>query len=268
MSASAEWRHVVVCADDFGGSPRGDAAILQLADIGAISAVSVFADGDPADESMPELRKLPPAVSIGLHFNLTEPLHGASARPLRAHLVGAYITGTIGTRWIGEELERQCNHFEQRIGRSPDFIDGHQHVHQFKRIRDCLLSVVRMRYGSAIAIRTTRPRAWRGTKAALIAVLGGHALASELSSAGDAANQDFAGVYDFSHRVPFGARMARWLADIGDHGLIMCHPQWPTKRGVPGAREAEFEFLSSSAWPQLRQAHKISLVPFGSPFPP
>jgi hypothetical protein len=141
-------------------------------------------------------------------------------------------------------------------------------VHQFQRIRSCLLSVAGRRYGQGVAIRATRPAVWRGAKAAAVAMLGGHALARALARAGLATNQDFAGVYDFSTRVPYRTRMARWLTDIEDHGLIMCHPKRPAERSAPGAREAEFEFLSSPSWPQLRRDHGIALVPFGSPFPP
>lgn len=268
MSAPGPWRHVVVCADDFGGSPQGDAAILHLAHMGAISAISVFADGDPADESMPELRGLTPAVSVGLHFNLTEHLHGTSVRPLPTLLAASYLTGTIDPRRVAEELERQCARFEQRVGRVPDFIDGHQHVHQFRRVREGFLDAVRRRYGAAVAVRTTRPRAWRGAKAGLISALGGRALARELERSGAACNRDFAGAYDFSTRVPYRTRMARWLADIGDHGLVMCHPRRPTAHAPPDAREAEYAFLSSPAWPELLRASRIALVPFGSPFPP
>ena len=37
------------------------------------------------------------------------------------------------------KLITQWNHFIEATGKTPDFVDGHQHVHQFPVIRDVLV---------------------------------------------------------------------------------------------------------------------------------
>ena len=263
MSLPATQRRVVVCADDFGVSPRADEAMLRLAWEGAISAISAFALRRPADAGFTALRQLPPAVSVGLHFNLTEPGLDAPAQPLASWLARSIVPLALDRKRLHAELQRQCGSFEERVGRSPDFIDGHQHVHQFRGVRESVLSVVRERYGGKVAVRTTRPCRWRGAKAAAIAALGGRALARELQAQGVTTNRDFAGVYDFSTRVSYANRMAGWLDDIADLGLVMCHPQLADARVPSPAREAEFAFLSSATWRHMRRARGIALIPFG-----
>ncbi len=268
MSGRQRTRCVVVCADDFGAAPHIDAAILQLAQRGSISAISSFADGGATSEATLALRRLPTAVSVGLHLNLTEALGEVPARSLVSWLLKSSVPGALDTRWLQAEIERQCTRFEERIGRAPDFIDGHEHVHQFRGVRDCLLAAVVLRYCIRVAVRATTPAVWRGAKAALISALGGRALARELRIRNIAANRDFAGVYDFSTRISYALRMAGWLDDLADHGLLMCHPQLPAAGASSPAREAEFAYLSSPAWDNLRREQRIALVPFGSPFPP
>ncbi len=267
MNAGSTQRRVVVCADDFGIAPRADEAILRLARDGAISAISMITTGGCPDSVCAALRQLPDAVSVGLHFNLTEPGKGAPSQPLASWLARSMVPFALDRRSLLLELERQCTRFEARVGRIPDFIDGHQHVHQFRGIRECLLFVIRERYDGKMAVRTTRPRQWRGTKAAAIAALGGRALARELAADGVATNRDFAGVYDFSTRVSYADRMAGWLDDLADRGLLMCHPQLPAAHDPAPAREAEFAFLSSPAWQEMRRVRGIALIPFGSAFP-
>ena len=267
MNPRAAQRRLVVCADDFGLSPLVDEAILRLARGGAISAISAITTGDPAESVTAALRQLPPAVSVGLHFNLTEPGQGAPSQPLAAWLAQSVVPFTLDHERLRLELERQCTRFEARVGRIPDFIDGHQHVHQFRGIRECLLFVIRERYDGKMAVRTTCPCQWRGTKSAAIAALGGRALARELETQGVATNRDFAGVYDFSTRVSYAERMAGWLDGLADRGLLVCHPQLPDVQDPAPAREAEFAFLSSSSWQEMRSDRGITLIPFGNAFP-
>lgn len=253
-------RCIVVCADDFGASPSVDAAILQLARSGAISAVSTFSRGGSSERATAALRDLPLSVSVGLHVDMTEPRE--VTRPITSWLARSLLPRASQPAWLRAELQRQCAQFEERLGRVPDFIDGHEHVHQLRGIRETLLSVIRERYGNRMAMRTTSPRAWRGAKAALIATLGGRALARELGARGWVTNRDFAGVYDFSTRVPYAERVARWLGDLIDLGLLMCHPRMPDETQPASGREAEYAFLSSPAWPEMQRRFDIVLVPF------
>lgn len=260
--AGTRSRRIFVCADDFGIAPRATLAILRLVEVRAISAVTVLVDGESAAEHAGAVRAMPPDVGVGLHVNLTDNLQGHVTGMLGLRLLRACLIGSVDRPGLRAEIERQCERFQYLFGRPPDFIDGHEHVHQLPVIRDAILSVMLARFGRRIAMRATRPRVARGLKAAVIAAVGGDALAQELRRRGIAANDDFAGVYDFSMRVPYAVRMKTWLEGISDRGLIMCHPQLPDPACPAPAREAEFAYLTSDAWRDLLRRQDVTLIPF------
>jgi predicted glycoside hydrolase/deacetylase ChbG (UPF0249 family) len=260
--AASRSRRVFVCADDFGIAPRTTLAILRLAEARAISAVSVLVDGESAAEQARAVRAMPPEVAVGLHFNLTDRLQGHVTGALGLRLLRTCLIARLDRPRLRAEIERQYERFQQLFGRPPDFIDGHEHVHQLPIVRDAILSAMLARSGRRIAVRATYPRAARGLKAAVIAALGGYALAKELRRRGIATNDDFAGAYDFSTRVPYGVRMRKWLEGISDRGLIMCHPQLADPACPAPAREAEFAYLASDAWRTLLRRQDVTLIPF------
>src|SRR4051812_50229866 len=51
---------------------------------------------------------------------------------------------------IRAELGAQLTAFKESFGRTPDFVDGHQHVQLFPQIRDAFLA----------AVKETAPQAW------------------------------------------------------------------------------------------------------------
>jgi predicted glycoside hydrolase/deacetylase ChbG (UPF0249 family) len=171
-------------------------------------------------------------------------------------------TGLRAIKRSGVEarLHRQLDHFEREMARPPDFVDGHQHIHQLPVVRDALVAALRHRYAPAPpAIRVTVPAEPRGLKGTLIARLGGYRLLRAVRRARIPHNLDFAGVYDFSRGPGFAERMTRWLARVRDGGLIVSHP---AQAGVPGgdpiarAREQEFTYLESDLFASaLRSAH-------------
>lgn len=260
MSAPSR-RRIVVCADDFGITPAATRSILELSHAGAISATSVAVDGTAAAGSATELAGCA-RVSVGLHLALTDDLPGDPRAPLAVWIPRAFATPLRVERAVDAEITRQLDRFEQLLGRPPAYVDGHQHVHQFPGVRDALVATLERRYGRGVALRSTVPRAMRGTKAAIIAGLGGRSLERMAAMRGLAMNRDFAGVYDFTGRVPFPTRMAAWLGSIADGGLVMCHPETDAVSGADPVRAAEHRYLSSPAWPALLDREGIELVPF------
>lgn len=254
-------RRIVVCADDFGFSDGACEAIVELAAKGAISAVSCAVDGAAMVRYAPALLAVSSATSLGLHFNLTEPAAAPTRAGLNAWLLRAHVMHSIDTAQMRTELHRQLNRFETLFGRAPDFVDGHQHVHQFHEIAPLLVDELSARYGTRVAVRSTVPLRFRGIKAGVIAQLGGRQLSQLLHARGLTTNADFAGVYDFSQRIPYAHRMQEWLASIADLGLIMCHPETATP-GRADARASEYLFLGSEAWTGFRQRHAVRLIQF------
>jgi len=260
-------RRVVLCADDFAQTQGTVDGIVSLLDAGRLSAVSCLVESSLWKDAASRLRGLPAKFDAGLHFNLTHDFagdgHRPGALPLLLLATGLHMISHSGIEF---RLHRQLDLFEREIGRPPDFIDGHQHVHQLPVVRDTLVSVLRSRYpSSGTAVRVTVPSEARGLKGSLVAGLGGRALLKAVRRARIPHNADFAGIYDFSSSSGFAERMSQWIADVSDGGLIVCHPaQAAPLNGDPiaAAREWEFSHLGSDAFPSLLRRWNVQLVRF------
>lgn len=257
-------RRVSVCVDDFGLSRASCMAAVELAAQGLVSAVSSVVDGQYIESFAHALQSSQQTCTLGLHLNLTEHSAFRYTSSLRAWVARAAVA-RLWHRRLSAEISRQLDRFEHLYGRPPAFVDGHEHVHQLCVVREPLLEVLGWRYGSQIALRSTVPLKQRGLKAGIIARLGGYALRDAARQRHITANRDFAGVYDFSTRIPYEQRMRTWLASIADDGLIMCHPEHPGDRSrTADARRAEFEFFLSPRWRALHEEFNFQLIPFAA----
>lgn len=251
-------RRITVCADDFGLSQAACQSILQLGAAGALNATSCAVDGPYLAEYLPALRALRPALAIGLHLNLTENAQFAGARPLTGWLAATYLRWQLDTAALRSEIVRQLQRFETLFGTPPDFIDGHEHVHQFPVIRDLLLAELRQRAHTRLWVRCTWPQRSRGAKAAVIGLLGARALRRQLQLQGLRYNSDFAGVYDLASESGYDTRLRGWLDGLADGGVVMCHPELPGPQTSP-ARAAEHRYLASPQWLVLKEELQVSL---------
>jgi predicted glycoside hydrolase/deacetylase ChbG (UPF0249 family) len=139
-------RTVVLCADDYALHPLVDEAVEQLALQGRLSATSCMTTSPRWKQAARRLPALRPRLSLGLHFNLTEG-HGVQpAAGIGAVIARAY-GGALGGRAMRDAWRRQLDAFEDALGMAPDFIDGHQHVHQLPGVRAALMQELRQRYG-------------------------------------------------------------------------------------------------------------------------
>ncbi|MBS0293683.1 MAG: ChbG/HpnK family deacetylase [Proteobacteria bacterium] len=253
---------LILCADDYALHPLVDEAVLRLADAGRLSATSCMTTAPRWRAAAPQLKALRPRLQVGLHFNLTEGHGGAhGARTLGRVLAAAYARRLSATE-LRDAWRAQLDAFEDAMGAAPDYVDGHQHVHQLPGVRQAMLAELQARYaGRAMPwVRSTVPagRLWRDPKAAVIALLGGWSCTQLLARAGLPMNRGFGGVYGFDapDATAYGAHMRAWLAQMGEGGLLMCHP---AAAEVPGdaigrQRPVEFAYLMSDAFAQdLRQ---------------
>jgi len=260
MNATGDDRHRVidVCADDFGLTQAASLSILHLGERGALSSTSCAVDGTALAAHLPALRALRPRLRVGLHFNLTGNPTFAGSQPVTQWIRDCWL-GRVDRRAMAAEVARQLDRFGQLFDSPPDFVDGHEHVHQFPVLRDLLLEAVTARYGSSIPIRCTWPQHWQGSKAAIIALLGARAMRNAAQQAGLRTNSDFAGVYDLASATGYASRMEQWVSRLADGGLIMCHPERPMTDAQP-ARIAEHTFFDSAAWPALLVSQRVSLL--------
>lgn len=252
-------RTLVVCADDYAMHPLIDAAVQRLSEAGRLSATSCMSTAPRWRQAAAALLPLRGRLQLGLHFNLTEG-HGGhcEAHSLPQVLLRAY-TARLGAARLRTLWRAQLDAFEDAVGSPPDFIDGHQHVHQLPGVRRALLAELRARYGSGPLpwLRATAPAGglWRDPKAGVIGLLGGWSAPRRWRRAGLATNHGFAGVYGFDAPTPqaYGEHMRAWLAQLGDGGLLMCHPATaPVPDDAIGAqRPVEFAYLASDAFAAL-----------------
>lgn len=140
-------KRLVVTADDLGADEARNAGIAEAVAAGAVTSVSLLANGPALEDALGRLPSLRPRVSVGVHLNLSE---GAPlARGLRL-LVGSdgLFLGKASARdllhrrgdptltaEVGRELTAQVERLQAAAG-PLDHLDGHQHVHVFPAVVD------------------------------------------------------------------------------------------------------------------------------------
>lgn len=258
---------IVLCADDFALHPAVADAVATLAECGRLSASSCMSTAPAWPAAAARARALHSRIAIGLHFNLSEPHggHFACAQPLPQLIARAYSVGWP-RGFLAEQWRRQLDDFVEHFGQLPDFIDGHQHVHQFPHVRGAMLQEVARRWGPDVRrwprIRNTAPVVRYG-KSRVIAWLGGRTLAQRLAARGVPTNAGFGGVYGFdcADEGAFDAHMRRWLAASREGTLLMCHPAASPIEGdaIARARCVEFAYLQSPAFAHTMQACQVRI---------
>lgn len=241
---------IVVCADDFGLDAAVDAAVLELGNMGRLNATTCLVDGRHFATGAGELARS--GLQAGLHLNFTEAFHDAGwGLPLGRLIARAYAR-QLDVRRVRKEVSRQLDSFEHAFGRAPDFVDGHQHVHQLPVIRDALIVELQRRYERCLTrpwVRYTAAGRLHGIplsqklKAFVIQTLGADALARRCRAAGLPTNRRFLGVYGFEGgEEGYSALLRPWLASALDGDVIMCHPACDVVTGdaIAGQRVAEF----------------------------
>lgn len=259
---------LIVTADDYGMSAVIDEGILALIQAGRVSATSCMTLSPRWSQAA---RRLDTAVQasahLGVHLDLTE--FAQPRQPLRSVIVKAYLH-----RLDGEALKAtvadQLDRFEQALGRAPDYVDGHQHVHQLPQVREALVAELVRRYpaGQRPWVRISDAAQGQGWKGGLIAALGSAALRQQARTAGLQTTDSLLGVYGFDgDATQFLQRVQGWLPHARGVTALMCHPaaQWDRSEVIGAARHAEFEALSSQAFAVLlhEQGWRIERGPAG-----
>ncbi len=267
-----EMRRIIVCADDFGMNSSVDEGILELVEMGRLSAVSCLSTGPTFAAHAASARDA--GVDLGLHLNLTEPMEGSLGLSLPRLIASAY-TGLLDASWIDAAIHCQLDAFELAVGRGPDYVDGHQHVHQLPGVRRRLLAVLRERYGHGQPwLRCTVPGAQQGQrpadvfKARIIGALGARALRRQAREGGWRQNNGLLGVYGLSGGAPaYSQRLYAWLRAARDGDLLMCHPAAPSATypdGLSAQRAAEYEVLARPALSTGLAANGVHISRFGA----
>lgn len=261
-------KRLTLCADDYAQSPAIGAGIRELAAAGRLSATSVMVQSPHWRAEARLLAPLAERIDVGLHFNLTHPFAGAPVRALNHWLLASQLR-LLSRGELREGLLAQIDAFAAEMGRLPDFIDGHQHVHALPVVRDALLEAIGLRWTGAVRpyLRAPDLTGHPGDAGLKAVVLKGacRGFAAGAKKAGFAIPPWFGGLYSLQCRADYPGLMRTWLAACPDRSLLMCHPGLPAEDGsdpIGPARAAEYRYLSGDVFFEDCRQQGVSLVRF------
>jgi predicted glycoside hydrolase/deacetylase ChbG (UPF0249 family) len=257
-------RHLTLCADDYAQSPGISQGILQLIEAKRLTATSVFSLSAHWPDAARDLSGLD--ADIGLHLDLTEPF-ATDSHPLSWWLIRSQLRLLSRAQLRGRILA-QIDAFADALGRLPDYIDGHQHVHALPVIRQALTDAIAERWENQPLPYVRLPDLLAdagdsGVKGWILKTCCA-GFAQHIARSGLTAPAWFAGMYSFDPRTDYAALMERWLASCPDGGLIMCHPGLADTAADPIAatRPLEYRYLASAAFADACREQNIELSRF------
>ena len=266
-------KHVILNADDFAFNAAVSRGIVALAQKGRLSATSAMTLSPRWAQDAPALAELRSQIDVGLHLDWTSPFaqqasHGSGLK--RAML--AAMLGGFSQAKARVVIEQQLDAFERVWQAPPSHIDGHQHVHQFRGIRDALVEVMARRYGTLPASQKPYLRISKGPsdqfdlKTRVIAALNSNAIKKIAIKSNITPATGLFGIYNFTGgEAAYARMMARWLATAPAGTIIMCHPaQGALDVGdvdddITAARQWEFDYLASDAFERDLAAAGVAL---------
>ena len=230
-------RTIILCCDDYSQNVAICEGILQLSHKKKINAISCLTNSAIWHEAHKDLECAKKTNYLGLHFNLT---FGNALSSLWKNYygkqfsgIGALLTRSYLKQWhvaaIEAEINAQLDAFTDATGIFPDFIDGHEHVHQLPVIRDTWLRIHAQRKLPSFFRSTSN--GWNDfsttngfPKRQLIAFLGGITFKNRLKEKSIQTNTSFSGIYNFNNAAHYDNYFQRFLKMSHHVGLIMCHP--------------------------------------------
>lgn len=273
-------RPIWLCADDYGMSHGVNAAIRDLVVRGRLNAVSVMVVGPALSRS--EARSLSilntgtRRMAIGLHLTLTAPFRplvqnytptrDGEFLPLRDTFRAAFMR-KLKEEKLAVEVAAQMKAFVAAMGRAPDFVDGHQHVHLLPQVRNAMLMVVRQAAPQAWIRQCGRPaagmRRFADRKGLVLDVLS-RKMRKLAAKVGLQTNAAFAGTYNFDSRADFTKLFPAFVRNMPANGLVMCHPGYVDSElqrldSLTDLREKEHAYLGSDAFPGVLRAAGVTL---------
>ena len=260
---------LIICADDFGQSEAIDLAIIQLIEMNRLTATSCMTLSPRWPEAA---KKLTPSIktkaSIGLHLDLTH-FDFASFGKAISHqkLVLLSLSRQLSSTTLSQSIHHQLDRFEDEIGYPPDYVDGHQHVHQLPQIRECLFEALLKRYPQQLPwLRLAKPPMRDGFKGFIIRTLGSSAFEKKAKKLGFVCTGALLGAYGFNGTSEvYLEHFKSWLKQVKANAntpILMCHPaiKMPFNEDdvIYSARVKEFEVLASNLI--TTELKKVNLV--------
>jgi chitin disaccharide deacetylase len=274
-------RSVILCADDFGLAAGVSRGIVELAEMGRLSATGAMSNMPGWRRAAPALIPLRDRIAVGLHLNFTVgsplgPMPGLAPSgtfPALKDLLPKALKRQLPDTEIAEEIGRQIDAFEEAFGAAPAFVDGHQHVHVLPAIRPALIQVLQARgYAGRVWLRDPTDKATAilrrpvGRNKALIVKSLARGFARSAHAAGFQTNKGFSGFAPLDLSVPAARIFEEAFSKLGAQPLVMCHPGYVDDelRALDPALESrveELNYLKSDAFRALLEERGLRLVP-------
>ena len=222
-------KSIILCADDYGQSAAISQAIIELLQKKHLSATSCLTTSPLWSTCAKWLNNNQINADIGLHFNLTEgkPLTQSMNNEvnegmffsLPQMIIKSYLK-KLNFNAILAELNAQIDEFEDKMGHLPDYLDGHQHVHQFPVIRGVVLKAYdqRVRHRSGFYFRCVNDQnVWFKIKdnayfkKCILQLCGGSAFKKQLLLRKIPHNLSFSGIYHFKDSFHYPQLFKKFL---------------------------------------------------------
>jgi predicted glycoside hydrolase/deacetylase ChbG (UPF0249 family) len=130
-------KYLIVNADDFGLSEGVNRGIIEAAERGIVTSVSLMVR-QPAACAAATYAKKSQRLSVGLHLDLGEWIYRNDQwMPLYS------VVPTDDAIAVADEVARQLKEFQDLLGRDPTHLDSHQHVHREDPVRSVMLELAR-----------------------------------------------------------------------------------------------------------------------------
>lgn len=270
-------KRIVVCADDYNLAPGVSRAIRELIAAGRLNATSVMTLFPGLQEEAAALLATPAPVplQIGLHLTLSGGFTPLAASPMadgklpslaELHSPKSYFT--LQRDNIAAEIEAQCRAFEKAFGRAPDYVDGHHHCQLVAGVQKVFLeTIAKLAPGAWVrqcAPARTSSLLTADNKTRLLGLLSLN-FKRLARKAGVVVNPSFSGAYNYFGGEKFGSLFPRFIGELTDGGVMMCHPGFvdETLRSrdiLREPRETEYFLLASEQFPIAMKAAGATLA--------
>lgn len=265
-------KKITLCADDYGQNESVSQGILELIQLGRLSAVSCmtsYSHWPTYAAQLVEIKSIHESkLDIGLHFDLTDfiAMQGWSFN----QFIIQCCLNNINLEKVEAELARQLDAFEAELCMQPEFVDGHQHIHIFPNIRQVFIKLLAQRYKNKLPyIRLSKPEI-SGQDAKLKAII------LRLLCTGFAALArkhqfqfplQFLGAYSLNS-TDYRQLFTGWLQQAHNGSLFMCHPGHTSSDAqdpIKTARLIEFNYFSSNEFLTDLSSSDVQLSKWSTP---
>jgi chitin disaccharide deacetylase len=127
-------RVLIVNADDFGRSGGVNAGVIRCHEEGIVTSASLMVRWPCAAEAAAYARR--GSLGVGLHLDLGEWVYRDGGWRASYQVLAEETPEAVAL-----ELTRQLEEFERLVGRPPDHLDSHQHVHRDEPARGPVLAL-------------------------------------------------------------------------------------------------------------------------------